>query len=48
MLSTRQEIGRFQTFQPKTTISSNKSNENIDDYNDIYGISSNNINIEEK
>jgi hypothetical protein len=46
-LSSGQEIGHFQAFQLKTTISSNKSNENIDDNNDIYGFSSNNIKMEE-
>jgi hypothetical protein len=49
MLSTGQEIGHFQVFQfIKTTISSNKNNENIDDNNEIYGVLSNEINIEEK
>jgi hypothetical protein len=50
MLSTGQERGHFQVVQLKTTISSNKSNENIDNNinNGEYGFSSFNINIEEK
>jgi hypothetical protein len=48
MLSSGYETGHFQTLQPKTTISLSKSNENIDDNNDIYGVSSNEILREEK
>jgi hypothetical protein len=48
MFSNGQEIGHFQAFQLKLSTSPNKSNENINDDNDIYGVSSNNINIEEK
>jgi hypothetical protein len=48
MLSTGQKTGHFQAFQLKTTISLSKSNENINDNNDIYGLSSNEINIEEE
>jgi hypothetical protein len=48
MLSNGQEIWYFQAFQLKSSTSPNKSNENIDDNNDIYGVSSNNINIKEK
>jgi hypothetical protein len=40
-------MDHFQTFQLKSSTSPNKSNENINDNNDIYGVSSNKINIEE-
>jgi hypothetical protein len=49
MLLIELEIRHFQAFQPKTTISSNKSNENIDDnINDNEYRLSSNINIEKK
>jgi hypothetical protein len=49
MLSSGYERGHFQAFQPKTIISSSKSNENIDKNinDDEYGFSPN-INIEEE
>jgi hypothetical protein len=48
MLTTGQEIGHFQAFQPKTSIHLNKSNENIYDNIDEYGLSTNDIIIKEK
>jgi hypothetical protein len=47
VLSIEQEDGHFQAFQPKSSIPLNKSNENIDDNNDVYVVPSNNIIIEE-
>jgi hypothetical protein len=47
-LSTGQEYAHFQAFQQKISIHLNGNNENIDDTDGVYGVPSNNINIEEK
>jgi hypothetical protein len=42
------EYGHFQAFQPKISISQNKSNENFDNYVEEYGVSLNDIIKKEK